>query len=80
MKIMGRELGIALCEALGVPTKGVRKITIEADCSEAAVIMIERLMFSDELPKVREVMEKHGLAPAEPTEHTALDSEFARYG
>lgn len=55
-KISSRELGNKICETLGLPPQHVKSVSIKCEAGEAAIVVMERFVVEEELPRLIELI------------------------
>ncbi|MGQ7956503.1 hypothetical protein ACUTAF_02080 [Pseudomonas sp. SP16.1] len=57
----GRQLGIQILEALGVPTEGVTSVSINMEPDDLATVTVVRAIDRDEAGKIIESLQRYAL-------------------
>ena len=63
MAVIGRNIGPALCGALGLDIAGVRTIDIHVAANEVVTVTVERLVKNEQVWAMNNVLEEYTLLP-----------------
>jgi len=62
------ELGVELCEAMNIPSKGATGLTLSLHVGNIAKVTVERILLDDQADCIRKVIEKYQFTPTKKEE------------
>jgi len=74
--VLGRDIGVELCAALGLPAAAkISRIMITADAGEAATVTITQFIETNEADGIRKVLSKYLLTAKEDMPYDRLSRD-----
>lgn len=64
-------IAVALLDALGLPHKGIRGLTIRVHTHEVVLVTVERFVYQSEARNLIEILDRYNLVPEKASEHDA---------
>ena len=59
----GDQIGLAICEALGISTTNISGLTLECRPGEVASVTVMRFLLDEDVPEIRTTMERYEAVP-----------------